>query len=325
MNRDLIRKLLLPVVSILLIVAIFPASIARSSGLILAAVLSSDQARYRNAHKGLVRALGSRGYDQSSVEIISQVPNPDPISWANAIRKSSAIGAKVIVTYGAPATLAATQESPDTPVIFIDVYDPLAAGIVKSLVSPGKNATGISCKVPLATLVKTASIIRPLKQVGVLYSKREIGSFVQLKEMKRLAVRFGFSVIEADISNESSLNNAMSALGSQVDFFYLTESSVVGWHLDKVIHLASEKRIPVMTQIPDAGEKGALLSLEAHPYSQGQQAADILVRVLSGKKPSVIPVIFPKKIDLVVNMKTARAFDIHVPLEALNLATKVIK
>jgi putative ABC transport system substrate-binding protein len=57
----------------------------------------------------------------------------------------------------------------------------------------------------------------------------------------------------------------------------------------------------------------------------GQQAADILVRVLSGKKPSVIPVILPKKIDLVVNMKTARAFDIHVPLEALNIATKVIK
>lgn len=325
MNRYLIRKLIVLAVSLPMMLAAFPADVARSSGLILATVLSSDQARYRNAHKGLVRALASRGYDQSSVEIISQVPNPDPISWANAIRKSSAIGAKVIVTYGAPATLAATQESPDIPVIFVDVYDPLAAGIVKSLASPGRNATGVSSKVPLATLVKTASTIRPLKQVGVLYSKREIGSLVQLKEIKRLAVRFGFSVIEADISNESSLNNAMNALGSQVDFLYLTESSVVGWQLDKVIHIASEKRIPVMSQIPESGEKGALVSLEAHPFSQGQQAADILVRVLSGKKPSVIPVVLPKKIDLVVNMKAARAFDIHVPLEALNIATKVIK
>lgn len=325
MKSDLIRKLILTAFLLPLLVAALPGDVARSSGLIFAAVLSSDQPRYRNAHKGLLRALASRGYDQSSVEIISQVPNPDPISWANAIRKSSAIGAKVIVTYGAPATLAATQEAPDIPVVFVDVYDPLAAGIVKSLASPGKNATGVSSKVPLATLVKTASTVRQLKQVGVLYSKREIGSLVQLKEMKRLAVRFGFSIIEADISNESSLNNAIGALGTQVDFLYLTESSVIGWQLDKVIHLASEKKIPVMTQIPDAGEKGALVSLEAHPYSMGQQAADILVRVLSGKKPSVVPVILPKKIDLVVNMKTARAFDIHVPIEALNIATKVIK
>lgn len=325
MNRYLIRKLICLVCLLPAIIAVFPADLARSSGLVLAAVLSSDQARYRNAHKGMVRTLASKGYDQSSIEIISQVPNPDPISWSNAIRKASAIGARVIVTYGAPATLAATQEAPDIPVVFVDVYDPLAAGIVKSLASPGGNATGVSSKVPLATLVKTATAIKPLKQVGVLYSKREIGSLVQLKEIKRLAVRFGFSVVEADISNESSLNSAMSALGSQVDFFYLTESSVVGWQLDKVIHLASEKRIPVMTQIPDAGEKGALVSLEAHPFSQGQQAADIIVRVLSGKKPSVIPVVLPKKIDLVVNMKTARAFDIHVPLEALNIATKVIK
>src|SRR5690606_30175721 len=104
------RKLLLMVV-VLLAISVLPASKARSTGIVVATVLSSDQPRYRNAHKAFVRAMATRGYDQTEIELVTQVPNPDPISWSNAIRKFNAIGAKLIVAFGAPATLAAIQES----------------------------------------------------------------------------------------------------------------------------------------------------------------------------------------------------------------------
>lgn len=307
------------------IMVLFPVSLAGSPTTIVAAVFSSDLPRYRIAHRAFLRALASKGYDQKSVEIVTQVPNPDPISWSNAVRKFNAIGADVMVTYGASVTLVALQESRDIPIVFVDVYAPLETGIAKSLATPGANATGVSSRVPLVTLVKTAMEFKPFRQIGVLYSSREIGSLVQLKEMKRLAVQQGFSVVEANVPTAAVLDNAMSALFSQIDCLYLTEASVVNRQMEKIIRRATERKIPVISQIPESGEKGALVSLEAHPAELGQQAADYVVRVLSGKKSALMPIAAPRKVDLFINVKTARHLDLHVPLQVLNLATRVIK
>lgn len=320
----MLQKLVI-IATLQIIMAAFPASMATSSSLIVATVLSSDQPRYRNAHKAFVRAMAAKGYDQTSIELVTQIPNPDPISWSNAIRKFNAIGANLIVTFGAPATLSAIQDSQDIPIVFVDVYGPLETGIAKSLATPGKNATGVSSKVPLATLIKTAQLFKQFRQVGVLYSSREIGSVVQLKEVKRLALQNHFSVVESNIDSNAALDNALSSLLPQVDCLYVTESSVVGRYLDKVIRRSIDQKVPVITQIPDSCEKGALVSLEAHPGEMGHQAAELAAKVLSGKKPAVIPIVSPKKVDLIVNLKTSHVLDLVVPIQVLNVATKIIK
>jgi putative ABC transport system substrate-binding protein len=324
MKISILRKLVITLI-MLIVIAAFPVKTVNSARLIVATVLSSDQPRYRNAHKSFVREMAAKGYDQTSIELVTQIPNPDPISWSNAIRKFNAIGANLIVTFGAPATLAALQESHDIPIVFVDVYAPLETGIAQSLVTPGNNATGVSSKVPLATLIKTALEFKQFKQIGVLYTSREIGSVVQLKEIKRLAVQNRFSVIESNVDSPATLDLALSSLLTQVDCLYITESSVVGRQLDKVIRRAIDQRIPVISQVPDSGEKGALVSLEAHSGEMGHQAADLAAKVISGKKPAIIPIASPKKVDLIVNMKTARALDLHVPIQVLNIATKIIK
>src|SRR5262245_37058373 len=66
---------------------------AHAAGKLVTAVLSSDTARYRDAHRAFVKTLAQNGYDQNNIEIIMQRPNPDPISWANSVRKVMAIGA----------------------------------------------------------------------------------------------------------------------------------------------------------------------------------------------------------------------------------------
>lgn len=322
--RDILRKFVLLLALLIAFSAGF-ASIATASSLIVATVLSSDQPRYRNAHKSFVRAMAAKGYDQTSIELVTQIPNPDPISWSNSIRKFNAIGANIIVAFGAPAALAALQESHDIPIIFVDVYAPLETGIAKSLATPGNNATGVSSKVPLATLVKAALEFKQFKQMGVLYTSREIGSVVQLKEIKRLAMQNNFSVVETNVDSPATLDSSLSSLLTKIDCLYVTESSVVGRHLDKVIRRSIEQRIPIITQVPDGGDKGALISLEAHPAEMGQQAADLAAKVLGGKKPAILSIVSPKKVDLIVNMKTARALDLHIPIQLLNSATRIIK
>jgi putative ABC transport system substrate-binding protein len=77
--------------------------------------------------------------------------------------------------------------------------------------------------------------------------------------------------------------------------------------------------------MPDAAEKGALVSLEINPVEQGQLAAEQIARILSVKKFPQIPVAVPKKNDLVINLRAAKHLDLTVPFQALSNATRIIK
>lgn len=294
---------------------------------LVAAVLTSDLARYKDAHKAFVKTIGQKGLDPSKIELLIQTPNPDPISWANSIRKFNGIGADIIVTYGAPATLAAIREVDNIPIVFVDVYGPVDTGITRSMSVPGKNLTGVSSKVPMITLIRAAHEIKKIKTLGVLYNVREVGSVVQMKEIKRLAAQMGFSVIEVNASSSSVLDSAIGSLTSaDVDFIYASESTIVARNIEKVVSRARDFGIPVISHVPEASEKGVLVGLEVSPFEQGQLAGECVSNILTGKKQHVqTPVATPKKVELIINLKTARQLDLNVPLQVLNLSTKIIK
>ncbi len=299
---------------------------AHAAGKLVAAVLTGDVSRYRDAHRAFVKALAQKGYDQGSIDIVVQSPNPDPISWSNAIRKFNALNADLIITYGAPATVVAMREAEDIPVVFVDVYGPVETGIARSPTLSGRNMTGVSSKVPMATLIRTATEIRPIRTMGVLYNSREVGSVVQLKEIKRLASQHGFAILEVNVTSASVLDTALSSLlYNKVDWIFATESAVVGRGFEKIIHRATGNRIPVISSIPDSCEKGGLLSLEVNPAEQGQLAAEFAARILSGKKAGQIPIASARKIDLTVNLRAGKALDLHIPFQVLSVATRIIK
>jgi putative ABC transport system substrate-binding protein len=312
---------------ILLLCLLFTgADYSHAAGKLVAAVLTSDLSRYKDAHRTFIKTLAQKGYDESTIEIITQTPNPDPISWANAIRKFNAIGADIIITYGAPVTLAALRESDVTPIVFVDVYDPVETGITRSMLAPGGNLTGISSKVPMITLIRTVMTLKQIKTMGVLYSSREVGSVVQLKEAKRIAAQLGLAVVEANIISMSGIGNALASFTSTpVDCIYVSESASGSRGLEKIIQKSNEYKIPVVSQMPGAANKGALVALEIDPTEQGQVAAEYAVKILGGKKPGQIPIATPKKIELIINMKTAKNLDIHVPFTVLSESTKIIK
>jgi len=306
--------------------AVAPASECRGAEKLVAALLTCDLPRYRDAHKAFMKALVLKGYDQSNVEVITQVPNPDPISWANSIRKFNAIGADVIIAYGASATLAALHEANDIPVVFADVYGPVETGVAKSMLSSGRNTAGISSKIPLVTLIKTAMELKPMRALGVIYSTREEGSLVQLKEARRIAAQSGLSLVEVNLGSVSGMDAALASLfAARVDCIYISECSAGSRGFEKIVHRAAELKIPVISQMPGAAQKGAVISLEADPAEQGQVAADYAARILAGKRASQLPVVTPKRVDLIVNLKMAKTLELHVPFPVLSAATRVLK
>jgi putative tryptophan/tyrosine transport system substrate-binding protein len=306
--------------------ALLPAADSRAGGKLIAALLTCDIPRYRDAHKAFMKALVLKGYDQSNVEVITQTPNPDPISWSNSIRKFNAIGADLIVTYGTPATLTALHEANDIPIVFADVYGPVETGVARGLSSTGHNMAGVSSKVPLVTLIKTALDVKPVRTLGAVYTGREEGSLVQLRELRRIATQLGITLVEVNLASIGGLDGALATLfAARVDCIYVSECAAGSRGFEKIVHRAGEQKIPVLSQMPGAAQRGALISLEADPVEQGQVAADYAARVLAGRKASTLPVATPKKVELVVNLKTARMLELHVPFPVLSAATRVLK
>jgi ABC-type uncharacterized transport system substrate-binding protein len=298
---------------------------SHAAGKLVAAVLTCDLPRYREAHRSFVKTLAQKGYDQSNLEIIVQSPNPDPISWANSIRKFKGIGADIIVTYGAPATLAAMREADDTPIVFVDVYGPVEIGVSRSMSMTGSYLAGVSSKGSMLNLIRTAREVRPFKSLGVVYSNREAGSVVQLKEIKRVAAQLGFAVIEGNASSAATLDRTIESLLSQVDFLYVSEGSVGAGGIDKIIQRALTAQIPVISQLPEAAEKGALISFGANAAEQGQLAAECALKILGGRKPGQLAISTPRKFDFILNLRSARALDLNIPAQMVGAATKVIR
>lgn len=317
-----LKRLIYIIIVVISIVGVTPSFAGR---IFVAAVLTSDIPRYQEAYRAFVRGLAAKGFGEGEVEFITQTPNPDPISWANSVRKFNALKPDLLVTFGAAATISATQEAVRVPIVFADVYGPVETGISRSMSKTGGNLCGVSSKVPMATLVKTMVAIRPVKTLGILYNRRERGSYVQMQEIKRLAAQQGFAVAEANVPVASGLDAALGHLLARCDCVFVSESSVVNRSLERIVHRATAARVPVISLVPDSAEKGALLTLEVSPVEQGLLAASHAAKIFQGNRPGELAVLTPRKVDLVLNLHSAKALDVQIPFRVLSVATKVLK
>lgn len=294
----------------------FGALECRAAGRLIAAVMSSDQPRYREAHRSFVKSLTSRGYPPATTEILLQTPNPDPLSWSNTIRKFNAYRPDVIIAYGAPAAVAAMKESDGSPVVSVDIYPPE---------QPLKNMCGVSSRVPMITLLKTMQEIKPFRRIGIIYTGRESGSLRQRDDIRKLALQLGATVSEINAATTAALEGGLPSLLERSDVVITTESSVVARNFDRIISKAKAHGIPVAGTMPESAEKGALVSIEISPQEQGHLAAEIVVRLLEGATPEHLSLLTPRRVDLIVNLRTAREMGLTLPFPVLGNATRVIK
>lgn len=301
---------------VLAVTALWPPGSCRAAGKVIAAMTSSDQPRYREAHRAFVKSMASRGYAMPDIEIILQTPNADQLSWSNTIRKFNAYRPSMIVAYGAPAIQAAMKESEGIPVVAVDMYAPE---------QPVKGTRGVSSRVPMITLLKTIQDIHPTRRVGVIYTSREIGSQRQMDDIRKSASKLGMTVIDGNVVSNASLDPVLAAMLEKVDAILVTESSVACRQFERIVARAKTRNIPVMSTMPDAAEKGALVSLEINPQEQGHLAAEIAVRILEGARAEHLSLLSPRRIDLIINMRTARTMGMTVPFTVLGSATRLLK
>ncbi len=315
MVRGVLR--IVRVCTVILLLIVVPSQEGYSvSGKVIAAVMSSDQPRYRDAHRSFVKSLAGRGYPAGTTEIILQSPNPDQLSWSNTVRKFNAYRPDLIVAYGAPAAVTAMKESDGIPVVSVDVY---------ATEKPLKGMCGASSRIPMVTLVRTLHDIRPYQRIGVIYSAREIGSLRQLDDIRHAASQHGMTVVEGNVTSAAALDGVLATMLERCEAIIVTEGSQGSRQFERIVARAAARNTPVIASMPDAADKGGLLSLEINPAEQGHLAAEIAARILEGASPDHLTLLSPRRIDLVVNMRVARQMGITVPFTVLGSATRIIK
>lgn len=302
----------------------FPVSV-RAEQQFVAAVITADLSRYREAHEAFIKILRAGGMTEEKVKVHVQTPSADPMSLTNSIRKAVGGGADLIVTYGTPVALIAKKEAKGTPVLFADVYDPVALGIVKDLAVPGGDISGVSNTTPVETLIKTLVDIKKPKAVLALYTGSEQGSMLQVKRLEEKAGKSGFAVTKVDVKSRDAIRQAVADAAGKVDAVFVSESVVLTQGFKDLVEAAGQNGLPIVSQIPDSADRGALVCLEADPVEQGQLLAVHAIQALGGQKVFTLPVRTPKKVSLVINMKVAVALGITVPFETLDMATRIIK
>ncbi|MDA8079461.1 MAG: ABC transporter substrate-binding protein [Nitrospiraceae bacterium] len=309
-RRNLTLILLLNLVVLAPVASVTASAAEKTVGVIM----TGNIPYYRDVHKAFTEGLAAEGLGPGAVTVVVQTPAPESMAWTNAARKLVAVGADIIISYGAPATIAVISETSDIPVVFAGVFDPQAVGVMKA------NSTGISSKVPVASLLKSLKSIANFSNLGIVFSDSEKDTVAQANEVKQLEGSFNFRSVRFNIKKATDTPKI-----ANVDALFLTTGCSAMQCVSNILGVARKSKIPTATTIGGGEASGVLLTISANPAEQGREAAKMAARVIRGAKPSALPLEHPRKIDLTINLKEANEMGFKVPFDLLTAATRVIK
>jgi putative ABC transport system substrate-binding protein len=238
----------------------------------------------------------------------------------------------VIAACGSPASaLAAKAATTTIPIVFENGADPVQLGLVASLSQPGGNITGVT-NVSSELVAKRLGLLRELvpsaTSIAILVNPTRPGVDAQAGQVHEAAraLRLPLHILRA--SHENDFDAAFQSLvklraGALV---IATDALFNDWRTrPQIIALARHYSVPVMYEFREAVAAGGLISHGSDNQDAYRQAGILAGRILEGKRPADLPVMQPTKFELVINMKTAKALGIEVPISMQMLADEVIE
>jgi putative ABC transport system substrate-binding protein len=225
----------------------------------------------------------------------------------------------IIVGHSTPVVTALLQATRTIPIVFVAVGDPVGNGFVASIAQPGGNTTGFVTLQPTIT-GKHLSILEELKsqltRVALMYNPESVprgGTFYMSKFMES-AKEFPITPIAAEVHSAADIETIMADLGAAPGSgLIVMAGNFTSLHRSLIVSLAARLRIPTIYPYRYFVDAGGLVSYGVDVLDLFRRVPDYVDRILQGTKPADLPVQAPKKFELVINLKTARALGLAVP------------
>ena len=233
----------------------------------------------------------------------------------------------LILTRGTPAALAARNATATIPVVFTGVGDPVGQGIVASLARPGRNITGLSAAVT-EIFPKRVQLIRELvpkaARIAALFNMSNPALPSQWREVERAARSLGAEAHLLDVRKAEDLVPAFDAATRQrADALIVGLDTLTQANQQLIVDLAAKRRLPAIYASMEFA--GGLAVYGVNYPEMYRQAASFADKIFKGAKPADLPVEEPTKVELVINLKTAKALGLTIPQSVLFRADHVIE
>jgi putative ABC transport system substrate-binding protein len=251
---------------------------------------------------------------------------------AERIRKSVAelvaLAPDVILAHGTSLVGPLQQATRTVPIVFVNVADPVGAGLVDSLARPGGNATGFtSFEYGIAgKWLELLKEVAPQVTRTAILRDATIAGGGQLGAIQSVAPSFGVELRPLGLRDTGEIKRSVSAFARVSNGGLIVVAGPMAIiHRELIITLAAQYRLPAVYPYRFYVTGGGLISYGPDQIDQYRRAADYVDRILKGEQPADLPVQAPTKYQLVVNLKTAKTLGLDVPPTVLARADEVIE
>jgi putative tryptophan/tyrosine transport system substrate-binding protein len=235
----------------------------------------------------------------------------------------------VLMAAATVEALAAKNATQRIPIIFFNVPDPVASGLVDSLARPGRNITGftsISAILAGKRLELLKEMIPNLPRVAVLWNPQNSASTEQWKESQRASRELGLRLHSMEVSSVEQFDRAFeAAIKARSAALIVTQETVLASNRNRIVDLASKHRLAAIYTQSNSVETGGLMSYGPNRTETYRRGASMADKILKGAKPAELPVEQPSKFEFIINLKAAKQIGLTIPPSVLARADKVIR
>jgi putative ABC transport system substrate-binding protein len=277
----------------------------------------------------LRRGLRDLGYtDGRRLVLEAHWGEDSPDRTANLVAEVIGSSPDVIVAQGAMA-VAMRRAATSIPIVFGYSGDPVEAGLVESLARPGRNLTGISY-LALELVGKRIELVKEvlpaLKRVAIVANPQHPGDPAERRASQTAATALGISLAYFEARNAAQLASALTAIessGSEAVVLFPVQTVIS--NRERIAAWAVKNRLPAVSGWAQFTEGGNLMSYGPNLQESSRRLATYVDKILKGVRPGEIPVELPSRVELVVNLRAAKALGVTVPPAVLLRADRVIE
>ena len=241
------------------------------------------------------------------------------------------VGAELdlIVAATTPGVLAVKKASATVPIVFVDISDPVANGLVASLARPGGNITGLTIFGPELSgkrleLLKEAA--PNVARVALLWNSANPANELMWKETQAVAHELRVQLQSLEVRSSNDFDSAFeAALREHAQALIAAPEPLINTHLKRIVEFAAKNWLPAMYGAPEVVNAGGLMAYAPSYTDLYRRAATYVDKILKGTKSADLPVEQPKKFEFIINLKTAKQIGVTIPQSVLFRADKVIK
>ena len=236
---------------------------------------------------------------------------------------------EVIVTTPTEPTIAAKRATSNIPIVFIQVGNPIQAGIVTNLARPDANVTGMSAlgsDLAGKRLALLKEALPSATRISILWNRPSKGAAMVLDETLAACKSLGIEPQDIGVSERAEFDHAFdAAVSNRSAAILVIDDPVILGHVETVTNIAAVRKLPLFSSYSQFVTNGGFMAYGPDLPSLFRRGAEYVDLILHGARPADLPVEQPDKFKLILNLKTARLLGIDIPPTLLARADEVIE